>query len=267
MISAVKSLLRRKPAIPNWMCIGVPKAGTTTLYHCLKAHADIWMPESKETHFFSSPDYHKGIDWYLRKYYCGAGPDKAVGEITPKYFRHRDVPRRIRKHLRKDLKFLVMLRNPADRAWSHYCHAYERFRHVPFRPTEDLTFEEALEAEPERLRKGNEYSWTHGLFLAYYYTGLYAQHLKNWLSVFDREQFLVITLEGLIESTEDTLDKITDHLGVSRFVVHPEFKKSNTYSKPGLKEATRRMLIRKYKPHIHELEELLGRSFESWYKG
>jgi len=254
-----------KPSIPNWMCIGVPKAGTTSLYHALQAHPEIWMPESKETQFFSSPDYLKGVEWYLKKFYSGADSGKAVGELSPKYLIHRDVPKRIRKTLGKDIRFLVILRNPVDRAWSHYCHSYERFRHFSFRPTEDLSFEEALKAEPERIAQGDEYGWTHGMWLAYYFTGLYARHLKNWFRIFSREDFFIMTLEDLIDRPKETLNGITDHLGIGRFNVYPQFKKSNTYSRAGLKESTGKMLLERYRPHIEELEELLGRKLESWY--
>jgi len=251
--------------IPNWMCIGAPKAGTTSLYSALKTHPEIWVPECKETHFFSSPDYYNGMDWYLKTYFSGAKKNRSVGELTPKYLRQKGVPERINKHINKDIKFLVILRNPVDRAWSHYCHAYDRFRHVQFRPTEDLTFDEALKVEPDRLRQSNEYGWTHGMFLAYFYTGLYAQHLKNWFGVFSRRKFLIITLEDLIENTAYTLDKITNHLKIAPFNPHPHFRKTNTYSKPGLTESTRKMLIKRYRPHIKELENLLGRRFSSWY--
>lgn len=260
------SFLGKRSPIPNWLCVGVPKAGTTSLYSCLKDHPEIWIPESKETHFFSSPDYEKGMDWYLDKFYKGADPAKAVGELTPKYLIHKDAPRRIQSKLKKDIKLLVILRHPIDRAWSHYCHSYERFRKFSFRPTEDLSFEQALEAEPERLSMPDEYSWTHGMWNAYYYTGLYATHLKNWFSVFDREQFLIMTLEDLIDNTRETVDNIADHLGIARFDSVPEFPKSNSFSRPDLKEETRRMLIERYRPHNEELEELLGRSFDSWNK-
>jgi hypothetical protein len=245
---------RMKPSIPSCMCVGVPKAGTTGLYHALQAHPEIWMPESKETQFFSSPDYHKGVEWYLKEFYSGADPGTTVGELSPKYLIHQDVPKRIRKTLGKHIRFLVILRNPVDRAWSHYCHSYERFRHFSFRPTEDLSFEEALKAEPERIAQGDEYSWTHGMWLAYYFTGLYARHLKNWFRIFSRENFLIITLEDLIDRPEETLDRITDHLRINRFDRYPAFKKSNTYSRPDLKESTRKMLLEMYKPHINELE-------------
>lgn len=112
----------------------------------------------------------------------------------------------------------------------------------------------------------DEYSWTHGMWNAYYYTGLYAQHIKNWFRFFDRNKFLIITLEDLIENTNDTLDKITDHLHIEPFNPYPCFHKTNTYSKPGLEKSTRRMLIKKYKPHIKELEEFLGRPLKSWYE-
>lgn len=257
-------LTSRRYQMPHWICIGVPKAGTTSLYHCLKEHPQIWMPTEKETQFFSSPNFRKGMKWYLNKFYRDADPNTAVGELSPKYFIHKHVPKRIIQNLDKNIKFLILLRNPVDRAWSHYCHSYKVFHTVPFRPTEDLTFEEALEAEADRLNEPGEYGWTHHMWNAYYYTGLYAMHLKNWLKFFDRRQFLIITLEDLIYNTIETLNKITEHLNIENFSIFPVFRQTNTYSKPGLKESTRNLLIERYKPHNRELSHLLGRNFEHW---
>lgn len=275
MISRIKDFILhllgksqgKKYPIPNWMCVGVPKSGTTSLYNTLKEHPQIWMPKSKETQFFCSPDYEKGMEWYLEHFYLGADPDIAVGELSPKYLIHKDVPRRIKKVLNDEIKFLVILRHPVDRAWSHYCHSYKVFRTVHYRPTEDLDFEEAIEAEPQRLKMPDEYGWTHGMWNAYYYTGLYAKHLKNWFTVFDRKKFLIITLDDFIEKPRETIDKITDHLRISRFGDILEFKKSNSYSRPdGMTETTRKKLLKKYKPYNKELEELLGRKLDSWNK-
>jgi hypothetical protein len=101
---------------------------------------------------------------------------------------------------------------------------------------------------------------------AYYYTGLYDVHLRNWLRFFPRKGFLVITLEDLVGDTRPTMDRITDHLGISSFATYPEFQKVNSYSKPGFKESTRQMLLERYIPHIRELQKMLGRDLSSWMK-
>ena len=252
--------------LPSWLCIGVPKAGTTSLYDALARHPDIWIPKSKETHFFSSHDYSKGINWYRESFFTGSHASPAPGELTPKYLAHRDVPQRIREHLGTGVKFIVLLRHPVERAWSHYCHSYDRFRDVPYRPTEDLTFEDALEAEPERLAAKDEYSNDHGMWLAYFHTGLYATHLKRWFQFFDRDLFMVITLEDLVERSNETLQALTEHLGIPSFREFPGFPCSNSYSRRGPDRKTRDMLFRRYREHTAELEELLHRRLDAWYR-
>jgi hypothetical protein len=249
---------------PKWMCIGVPKSGTTSLYQVMKDHPELWIPPSKETQFFSSHNYDKGFDWYQEHFYADAPADRLAGELSPGYLRYQGVPQRIKSMLGNNLKFLVILRNPVDRAWSDYCHAYERFRLVPYRPTEDLSFEEALAAEPGRLDQPDIYSWTHGTWISYFNTGLYAKQLKNWFRYFDRSQFYVFTLEDLIEDTATTVDRITRHLGVSDFVDRVMLPKINSYTRPGLSEETRHRLVEAYRLHNEELGELLGRDFSNW---
>lgn len=254
--------------VPHWMCIGVVKGGTTSLYKAFKQHPDIWMPHSKETHFFSGPDYGLGMRYYMDNFFANADSyAKSIGEISPKYFIHRYVPRRIKANINNDIKFIVILRHPVDRAWSHYCHSYERFRHFPYRPTEDLSFKLALREEKKRLNEPDHYSWTHGYWLAYLYTGLYAKHLRNWFDYFPRENFLVLTLEELTEKTQLTLDSIANHLGIKSFSDLDNsisFPKTNSYSRTGLESVTRRDLIRYYEPHIRDLERLLDRDFSHW---
>lgn len=251
----------------NWMCIGVPKGGTTSLFQLLNEHPEVYIPESKETQFFSSIDYHKGISYYENSFFNKVNTDqhKAIGEISPKYLLHSClVPKRIKKYLMPHLKFIVILRNPVDRAWSHYCHSYQRFKMFPFRPTEDLTFKEALSVEKKRLEAKYEDTFFHHSWNAYYYTGLYDIHLKKWFAEFERDRFLIIKLEELIENPTEIINSITQFLSISDFHSNKVFPKSNSFSQESFPEEIKNELNKLYRPHIKKLENLLQKDFSDW---
>src|SRR5215472_8158524 len=175
-------------ARPNFFVLGAAKCGTTTLHEVLAAHPHIFMTKEKEPRFFDDDTYYtRGLDRYLRDHFRGAAGFKARGEATPAYLAwERKVRDRIRRDLGKDLRFVVILRDPVKRAWSHYLHAV-------CIGVETESFERALELESTRLSAGRP-SWT-----AYFRDGLYAQQLRVWFEAFPREHFLVLLTEDLAE--------------------------------------------------------------------
>lgn len=248
----------------SWICFGVVKGGTTSLYRVLSQHPELFIPKTKETHFFCSPEYERGIDFYRNKYFSDVQTGQRAGDMSPKYFIHKDAPGRIKSAFGPDLKLMTMLRNPVERAWSHYCHSYERFRHFSFRPTEDLSFGDALAAEPARLAEPDEYSFTHHMWNAYKLTGFYFQHLSRWLEYFDPDQIQIILFEDLTLNPTETINQITDHLSVSRFKEVPVLEKTNSYSKPDADPDVLQFLKTDYRRDIEKLEEFLNRDLSHW---
>jgi len=184
-------MLKRNPSLsiarPNFFVLGVPKCGTTTLHEVLIAHPNIFMTKQKEPRFFDTDTYYnRGFDRYLRDHFRGAAGFKARGEASPTYLRSGKARDRIRRDLGKDLRFVVILRDPVKRAWSHYLHQCRY-------GVETESFERALELESTRLSAGRP-SWT-----AYFRDGLYAQQLRVWFEAFPRERFLVLLTEDLAE--------------------------------------------------------------------
>jgi hypothetical protein len=175
-------------ARPNFFVLGAPKCGTTTLHQVLMAHPHIFMTKEKEPRFFDDDTYYtRGLDRYLRDHFRGAAGFKARGEATPAYLGwERKVRDRIRRDLGKDLRFVVILRDPVKRAWSHYLHQCRY-------GVEKESFERALELEPTRLSAGKP------AFTAYFRDGLYAHQLRAWFEAFPREHFLVLLTEDLAE--------------------------------------------------------------------
>lgn len=177
--------------LPTFLGIGAPKAGTTWLYELLDSHPDVQMSaHRKEVHYFDR-HFEDGPEWYA-KYFPpgpGAGP-VAVGEFTTHYLYDHRVPARVRSIPTID-RFLLILRNPVDRAFSHF-----RFR----RRQDNLmmTFEDFLVAEPAALE-----------------LGYYGRHLQVWLEQFDRAQFLVLGYEHAVRDVESTQAALARHLGIA----------------------------------------------------
>ena len=149
-------MLKRNPSLsiarPNFFVLGAPKCGTTTLHEVLMAHPHIFMTKEKEPHFFDTDTYYnRGLDRYLRDHFRGAAGFKARGEATPTYLRSGKARDRIRGDLGKDLRFVVILRDPVKRAWSAYL---QECRYG----VETESFERALELEPTRLSQATRHA-------------------------------------------------------------------------------------------------------------
>jgi len=118
--------------LPNFLVIGVEKGGTTWLHAQLKKHPEIFLPQSKEIHFFNKynsnlikHDYFQlGINWYADffKQYKG---QKVIGEVTPMYICDPEAPLRIQQTL-PNVKLIAILRDPVRRAYSHYWMAKQK---------------------------------------------------------------------------------------------------------------------------------------------
>ena len=104
----------------DFLVLGAQKAGTTRLHNCFARDSRVSMPVNKETHFFrDSKKYAQGISWYEGEF-ASSGPVRAVGEIDPEYLYYRHSIREIKKHSKDGVRLGVLLRDPIDRALSHY---------------------------------------------------------------------------------------------------------------------------------------------------
>ncbi|WP_287276577.1 MULTISPECIES: sulfotransferase domain-containing protein [unclassified Okeania] len=138
--------------LPSFIIIGAQKRGTTSLYNYMIEHPQILPASKKELHFFnwvSKPGNRKkpeGVDWYLSQFpTIPDGKNLITGEATPDYLVDPHTPQRM-FNLVPDVKLIVLLRNPIDRAVSHYHHN----RGIS-KKREPLPFRQAIEKEPERL--------------------------------------------------------------------------------------------------------------------
>lgn len=172
--------------LPNFLIVGAAKCGTSSLHKYLEQHPEIFMSKVKEPRFISSqvnpfplngPGDHKVEAWYVKKYdeyvrlFDGAESFPVVGESSADtlYFYQGTIP--VIKQYLGDPKIVIMLRNPVKRAFSAYQHLVRDLR-------EDLSFEDGLKEEPNRIRNNWE--------LIYHYTAvsLYHDSVKAFMDNF-----------------------------------------------------------------------------------
>jgi len=191
-------------SLPNFMCVGAAKAGTTSLYDILRQHSNVFVPSFKEPHFFDIPSVYKnGVQWYSKTYFNNVKEEKCIGDFTPTYLFDTEAPKRIVKDLGVDVKFIVILRNPVDRAYSHYLHSL-RDEH------ESLSFTEALNKE-----KTNKNEYLSYLRSSYVEQGLYAKMLVNFFQYFPKENFLILNFEEeFVLKRRQSIDRVEKFLGL-----------------------------------------------------
>lgn len=233
--------------LPDFIIIGTQRGGTTSLYRYLTQHPEVGAAFRKEVHFFDRY-YEKGLDWYLA-HFPERGDYPMVGEASPFYLFHPAVPGRVHAAV-PHAKFIALLRNPIDRAYSQYHHKLRR-------GLETLSFEAAIDQEAERLAVSDDpvsLPWRHHSYLA---RGVYVEQVKRWLDVFPREQLLVIQSETFFRDTEQTLHETQSFLGLP--VQTPEeFRAYHLSEYPDMSAATRRQLQDYFAPYNQQLYDLLG---------
>lgn len=135
---------RNRGALPDGLVIGPMRSGTTWVYRYLGHRGDVGLPEAVKETFFFDEYWPRGLDWYRRRFPDGgAGQYAARLEVAPSYFHHPAAPERIRQAL-GPVPLVVTLRDPVERAWSHYIH-YRRYGYTR------APLQEAAEAFPEIL--------------------------------------------------------------------------------------------------------------------
>ena len=190
----------------NFVGIGVQKGGTSTLHDILKQHAEIFLPAIKESHFFDlTENYNKGLGWLEKTYFSERGNKKLLGEITPDYLYMPEVPNRIYNSLGKNVKFIVIFRNPVERAVSHY-------NMMVRLGLETKEFWTAINNEEKQIGV----SELSKIRFSYITRGYYATQLKRYLDIFDKENFLFLTFENdIVKNIEKTIEQVQSFLGVS----------------------------------------------------
>jgi hypothetical protein len=243
--------------LPDFLILGAQKAGTTALYAYLREHPQITGPSWKEVSFFDR-HYVRGEAWYR-----GNFPNTLrtrgglVGEASPSYLFHPLAPERVAA-LVPEAKLIALVRNPVDRAFSHYQHEVALGR-------EPLSFEDALAAEDQRLLGEEErmladpayfsHAWWDYTYRA---RGRYAEQVERWLGQFQRERLLVLPSEDLLREPERAHAQVLEFLGAPphRLDSYPRvFERQYDPMPP----PTRERLAAEFAEANGKLYELLGR--------
>ncbi len=286
--------------LPNFMMIGVAKAGTTSVSRYLAQHPQIFICPIKATNFFG---YEDARDWkwsdegdppLLRNFpvrsmeqyeamFAGASDEIAIGEISPQYFRCPTAASRIHERI-PSVKLVASLRNPADRAFSGFLMRTRRGEAVE-------SFYKELTAQSSHVKEG-----------------FYYRRLKRYLELFPREQIKIYLFEEFKKDPARILVDLFGFLGVDtklsldtsvrhnpaavpklRFLnlllYNPTLAHLARSTFPGLKGMLKHVrqlnlrpapklptdlraeLLKLYREDILRLQDLLDRDLSGWLKG
>jgi hypothetical protein len=272
----VRHRLDAERPLPGLLVIGAQRAGTSSLYKYLEGHPLLLASLRKETEYFSG-HYRRGEAWYRAHFASRArhallarrhGRPAIAFEATPYYLFHPLAPERAAA-LTPGAKLVVLLRDPVERAWSHYQHEARRGQ-------EPLSFADALAAEPERLaveeQRLADDPLSKGVRLnrySYAAKGRYAEQLERWLAHFPRSQLLVLRTEDLFATPRQVLGEIQRFLDVPEW--YPAEFENHSYptavpERSPVPDEVRERLVAEYAPHNRRLYELVGRDF-GWDEG
>ncbi len=285
---------------PNFFIVGAAKSGTTSLADNLKQHPGVFISPVKEPFYFVSDYGLKDFDSYL-SLFEKAGGAKAIGEASTGYLFDGSAASSIKKAF-PDSRIIIILRNPADMAFSHW-------RFMQITGSESMGFTEAVSDKERHYRKTEEFKrkarnwWASYLYLE---RAMYSEQVKRYLDAFGKDRVRVYVFEEFVRDIKGSYKDVFSFLGVdkdftpdlkvsneggevrSRFLrsiindeypllkrVFPYALRNNLRSlffglntkrgkKAQLSPKTRAWLNEFFKDDIKELERLLGREIEAW---
>jgi len=253
--------------LPDFLIIGAARSGTTSLYEYLIKHPSIMPAVGKEVYFFDKK-FDKGINWYKSFFATkltksrleSIQKEKCItGEATPRYLYHPHSPNRVYNLIPK-VKLIVLLRNPIDRAYSHYQMEVDH-------GDEKLSFEDAIEQEENRINEdmkrmeNDEKYYSVNFYRKSYLTrGIYVNQLKRWFEYFPKEQFLILKSEDFYEKTSEVYQQVLEFLDLPKFELN-SFKPYKMRKYSSISSETRKKLTDYFKQYNESLYQLLNRSF------
>ena len=189
--------------LPDFLCIGAQRCGTTWSFENLREHPEIFMPQRKELNFFSEIDgnYTKGLEWY-KNHFNNAPKETLKGEITPAYFVDSNDPEKISTTL-GIIRIIVILRNPLERAYSSYGKGLREGNW-------NISFDEFVKTNMDYCID----------------RGKYYQQLQPYIATFGKKNLLIKIYEDIQTDPFKFIKDIYSFLGVS-----PDFISSQTDNK------------------------------------
>ncbi|MGI9042282.1 MAG: sulfotransferase domain-containing protein [Gemmatimonadales bacterium] len=248
--------------LPSALVIGTQKGGTTSLFNYLVQHPDVLQPFAKEIHYFDL-HHERGLRWYRGRfpYSLRLRGGALTLDASPYYLVHPQVPRRAAELL-PEAKLIAVLRNPVDRALSHYQHEVRGGR-------ETLSFADAVDREPERVAGEEErlasepkyYSHNHHRF-TYIRRGQYVEQLRRWVEHYPRSQLLVLQSEWLFRDPAAATEAVQRFLGLGPHrIAHYKPFLQGKYERE-MPPNLRARLAAYFEPYNRELYQWLGEEFD-----
>ncbi len=235
----------------GFLLIGAQKAGTTALYRYLYEHPQVNTSNQKELHFF---DYkHQGDYTLLHSHFVQQATELIRGECTPIYLYWKDSIKNIYQY-NPNIKLIIILRNPINRAYSHWNMEYQR-------NAKPLSFSNAIRIEKHRLEKS--LNSQHRVY-SYIDRGMYYKQLQDVLNFFPIHQLLILKFEQFRDEQEKYLKKVFDFLEVDAYSgPFPLIGKKRQYSS-GIPQKDKKYLFKTFKKDIESLEKLLDWNCSDW---
>jgi len=251
--------LFKRGKLPTFLILGTQKGGTSSLHSYLAEHSQLYMSNPKELHFFDL-FYGYGLAWYKKHFKDSKNEYRQRGESTPYYLYHPGVPALVKKHM-PQAKFIVLLRDPVERAYSHF--EMERARGAEPEPD----FETALRLEKSRildaapfLENNPESSNKAHQTYSYASRGFYVEQIERWFEYFPKQQFLFLKSEDFFANPKDALTTIYRFLEVEE--MYPSnFKAENTGNYETLSPEIHAKLKPLFAEDQEKLKTLLGEHF------
>lgn len=246
---------------PNFVIGGGQRCGSTSLYHLMDAHPDIYMakPIRPEPKFFlKDPTPDRDKSWYLETYFSDWPNERVAGEKSTSYLETVGVVHRMRDMFPK-MKVIFILRNPIERAISNY-------RFSKKHGLETLKFDQAISQEDQRLQKRDYPDLSTNPF-AYKHRGLYADMLMPFIQELPTGQLKIVLFDDLKARPESVLTELYEFVGVD-----PNFRPAGLHEKHNahcqddlrISNETLDLMLNFFLEPNQKLETILGRSLKAW---
>lgn len=294
--------IQTKIMLPNFFIVGTPKAGTTSLYHYLENHPQVFMSPVKEPNYFSYQEITRQKLYYkdektkdfeeYKKLFSNVKNETVIGEASVSYLFYPKVPSLIKEKI-SDAKFVVVLRDPAERALSHY-YMDKKFRYVKI-PFEDVLYKRSNDPVSKLY------------YQQYIELGFYTNQVKRYLDTFGEKRVKIFLFDDLKKDIKKVIIELYDFLKIEKKFIPDLNKKHNPFASPKNRligfiysnrnlrqiaraitpdkqidsiksvlftyrktnktnEETLKYLREMYKPDIKKLEHLLNRDLRHWYE-
>lgn len=241
---------------PDFIIIGSMKCATSAIYEYLCQHPKVWNRKPKEIHFYTQ-NHEKGLNWYL-KYFQDKPEGCITGEASPSYFDNSysiKIPKLILEDF-PEVKIIVSLRNPTDRAISHFYHIQHKLGKLSEHDVGNYFSSDHISAFIEN-KVADLPPYLDGILKI----GQYAKRLPYWLETYKPDQIIVINQAKLEQYEQQTMKEIFNFLNLEPLTEKKNYQKVYTNTYPETPKEVRKNLDAFYQADNQALQDLLGETF------